>query len=116
MTGSACTLCAYIAPLHLSSGRHRYSLSPSAQVLYHSSHVLCMQGHVALWRPCSPAGSGPCPATHATCFFHKHALRVQGHVAPVVAVGWSFDGQLLTSVDCDGVVIVWRRERPAPVT
>lgn len=40
----------------------------------------------------------------------------QGHVAPVVHVGWSFDGQLLASADCDGVVIVWRRERPAPVT
>ena len=43
-------------------------------------------------------------------------LCSQGHVAPVVHVGWSFDGQLLASADCDGVVIVWRRERPAPVT
>lgn len=48
-TGSACTLCAYIAPLHLYSGRHRYSLCPSAQEIHHSSHVLGMQGHVALW-------------------------------------------------------------------
>ena len=43
-------------------------------------------------------------------------LRLQGHIAPVVHVGWSFDGQLLASADCDGVVIIWRRERPAPVT
>lgn len=36
---------------------------------------------------------------------------MQGHLAPVVDVCWSFDEMLLASCDCDGVVIVWRRDK-----
>jgi WD40 repeat protein len=45
-----------------------------------------------------------------------NSCDTQGHAAPVLDVGWSFDGQLLASADADGMVIVWRRERPAHVT
>eukprot|EP00884_Botryococcus_braunii_P010901 jgi/Botrbrau1/19812/Bobra.0124s0055.1 len=37
--------------------------------------------------------------------------KLQGHMAPVTSVSWSFDEELLASCDCDGVVIVWRRDK-----
>ena len=36
---------------------------------------------------------------------------LQGHLAPVLDVAWSFDGSFLASCDCDGVVLIWRRAR-----
>ncbi|KAK9805830.1 hypothetical protein WJX73_005036 [Symbiochloris irregularis] len=36
---------------------------------------------------------------------------LQGHMAPVVDVSWSADDMLLASCDCDGVVIVWIRQK-----
>jgi len=50
------------------------------------------------------------------CSGQMNSCDTQGHAAPVLDVGWSFDGQLLASADADGMVIVWRRERPAHVT
>ena len=37
-------------------------------------------------------------------------VKLQGHRAPVVAVTWAFDERRLASADCDGTVIVWKRE------
>jgi hypothetical protein len=37
-------------------------------------------------------------------------VRLQGHCAPTVAVAWAFDERRLASSDCDGTVIVWKRE------
>ena len=38
-------------------------------------------------------------------------IIVQGHMAPVVDVSWSYNEALLASCDCDGAVIVWKREQ-----
>ena len=46
------------------------------------------------------------------CVGGKHVLIiVQGHMAPVVDVSWSYNEALLASCDCDGAVIVWKREQ-----
>ena len=37
-------------------------------------------------------------------------VRLQGHCAPTIAVAWAFDERRLASSDCDGTVIVWKRE------
>lgn len=37
-------------------------------------------------------------------------IIVQGHMAPVVDVSWSYNEVLLASCDCDGAVIVWKRD------
>ena len=46
------------------------------------------------------------------CVVGKHILIiVQGHMAPVVDVSWSYNEASLASCDCDGAVIVWKREQ-----
>ena len=42
---------------------------------------------------------------------HMLSTLLQGHMAPVVDVSWSFDETLLASCDCDGAVIIWKREK-----
>lgn len=48
---------------------------------------------------CADSGTAPLPV-----------VRLQGHCAPTVAVAWAFDERRLASSDCDGTVIVWKRE------
>lgn len=45
------------------------------------------------------------------CVCVEHVSVLQGHMAPVVDVSWSFDEMLLASCDCDGAVIIWKREK-----
>ncbi len=46
------------------------------------------------------------------CVVSQHILIIaQGHMAPVVDVSWSYNEALLASCDCDGAVIVWKREQ-----
>lgn len=55
---------------------------------------------------CPPdAGQAPLPV-----------VRLQGHCAPAVAVAWAFDERRLASSDCDGTVIVWKREHAVTET
>lgn len=36
--------------------------------------------------------------------------QLQAHGAPVVSVCWSFDDSGLASADCDGTVIIWKKD------
>ena len=65
-----------------------------------------MSVHASLGRTCKNF----CGVLESTLLLQQSRI-VQGHMAPVVDVSWSYDEMLLASCDCDGAVIVWKREK-----
>lgn len=38
--------------------------------------------------------------------------KLQGHACPVLGVSFNYDESLLATSDCQGLVIIWSRDKP----